>query len=33
MQSKITNRIVAETGMPGLFSVLAEELSPSDLRL
>jgi len=32
MQSKILNRIVAETGIPRLFSALAEELSPTDLQ-
>jgi hypothetical protein len=32
MDSKITNRIVMQTGMPQLFSTLAEELSPSDLQ-
>ena len=32
MESKITSRIVAESGMPRLFPVLAEELSPSDLQ-
>lgn len=32
MQSKITDRIVAQTGMPQLLSVLAEGLSLSDLQ-
>jgi hypothetical protein len=32
MQSKIMTRIEAETGLPGLYSVLAERLSPSDLQ-
>lgn len=32
MQSKITTRIVAQTGIPNLFPVLAEDLSPSDLQ-
>jgi hypothetical protein len=32
MHSSITNRIVAESGMPGLFQVLADELSPGDLQ-
>jgi Histidyl-tRNA synthetase len=32
MPSKITSRIVAETGIPRLFSVLAEEISPGDLQ-
>jgi hypothetical protein len=32
MQSRITNRIVAASGMPRLLSVLSEELSGSDLQ-
>ena len=32
MQSKITSRIVEESGIPRLFSVLAEEISPGDLQ-
>src|SRR5262245_1060185 len=32
MPSKITSRILAETGIPRLFSVLAEEISPGDLQ-
>jgi hypothetical protein len=32
MQSKIISRIVAESGLPRLFSVLAEEISPGDLQ-
>ena len=32
MQPNITNRIVAETGIPRLFSVLAEEIPASDLQ-
>ena len=32
MQSPITARIVAGTGIANLFSVLAAELSPSDLQ-
>src|SRR4051794_30355656 len=32
MQAKITNRIVAQTGVPQLFSTLAEALSPADLQ-
>ncbi len=32
MQSKITSRIVAETGIPRLFPVLAEEISLGDLQ-
>jgi hypothetical protein len=31
-QSKITSRIVAETGIPRLFSALAKEISPGDLQ-
>ncbi len=32
MESGITKRIVAESGIPRLFTALAEELSPSDLQ-
>jgi hypothetical protein len=32
MESSITKRIVAESGIPRLFGALAEELSPSDLQ-
>jgi hypothetical protein len=32
MQSKIISRIVAESGMPRLFSALAEQLTPGDLQ-
>jgi hypothetical protein len=32
MQSKIISRIVEESGLPRLFSVLAEEISPGDLQ-
>ena len=32
MQSKITNRIAAQTGIPGLYAALAEELPLSDLQ-
>ncbi len=32
MPSKITRRIASETGIPRLYSVLAEELAPSDLQ-
>ena len=32
MQSKIVRRIVAESGIPRLFSALAEEISPGDLQ-
>src|SRR5258708_21262400 len=32
MQSKIVSRIVEESGIPRLFSVLGEEISPSDLQ-
>jgi hypothetical protein len=32
MHSRIANRIVAESGVPRLFTVLADELSPGDLQ-
>jgi hypothetical protein len=32
MQSKITRRILSETGIPRLLSVLAEDISPGDLQ-